>query len=1792
MGKELTLGERLAGAARPCRAWDCQTTIPISSDPRKLYCSSQCRHRAAAAIRRTDRSKRAAERERDRVRDSARNRNSQRAEYHRARKSALAHVEVLRRQEVAARKEPGTTAGKVQAQLLFSHFLHPVTSQPLGNAPTNHDGEAISGFDLTFRIPKSISLQWGVEEPAVAAEIEQAHDDAVAAALRWLEQNVLATRSGAGGAATVGTRGLVTIGYKHFESRDGDPHLHTHVAVANRVQRASDGKWLTLDGRAMYAAAVAVSEVHENLLLDMLRTRLGMRFTERTRPDVIGTKAVVADLAGIDPELVDRFSSRRSAIRHRTTELVNQWRTTNQGEPPRKVMDAINAQAWAETRKPKTAIIASPAELRARWRNQLAELGTTVRQLHHQVFGHTPDPVAARTITNDADIAGRFAAAAIASWRAFGHATHQANTAGNEGVDVERYLAEVTDDDVAAYRKTHDDDAALADAAEFVHRTLSKRGATWTAFKARAETERLTRLIEFHEGEREAFSTRITELALAKCVPIGKDRYLLPETTTDDGRFTLGGGNVFDNPLTRTYTSRLVLDAEGYCMALTRTPASHHVAPGTAKAQLGNPAFSELSADQRAAAQHLVCDPNLISGLVGPAGSGKTRTMQAVRATWETRFGPGKVIGVAPSARAAQELRSSLDIDTHTLAGLLEGNRPEVRHQRETRLTDLMAQLAQARHPNTQAALQRQIAQLRAKVESSRIRAGCLIIVDEASMASTHDLAALGRLAETAGAKVALVGDPAQLDAPELGGFLGWLDRQGHTARLDTLYRFQQQWEATASLKLRAGDPAALAAYDGAGRIHESESEAAEEGAYQAVRAAQRAGQSAILIAATNDDVTSLNIRTTLERRASGEVDSSLLVQLARNTDAGVGDVVVARHNHGTTNPATGRFVTFRDTDGTPIYNGDLLTITTIHPGGSATCTRNDGKTTITLSGEYLRRCTELGYAVTAHRSQGITVDTAHLYIPYGARMTRELLYVAMTRGAGQNHVWVGLPDDDEIHGEHKTSEERPTGLGILTRALAAQGAEKTAHEQINDAATAGTSLATLVREHRVIAGYETAPRLHRYLEIHHGTRVANQAHESVAWESLVTMFRRAYATNLARALQITRIPIPGDGEPQDILPGLEPPDQHRIRRLMVARDQAKRHLDHLNAPGGHEANIAFHQEIAERTRTAYEEAHAAWQGDLAVGTSLGITDDDGAPAEPATVTRDRHRANEAEARYQTAQDPATHAANIENAIAALADAQRDLHDAQVDPAKVLHYRLSRALDEPVPCRIDDPAWIGGVVVPVNSPDPTIANFAAQNEAMISNRIATLQQQVTGDEPPSWVTQLPPRPDREIEPDRDDSWTSMALAVAIYRDLWQITTPTPLGPDADPHTNHGRHQRQASDLIETWETGASPEMPNLYPDIEPDPWDDPDYEWQPTIEECDGDDERDHWKPRAHRTNRPPRQFIPKEQIIALREHARIEDIVGQVVTLQPNGADSLKGLCPFHDEKTPSFTVRPSTGRYHCFGCNEHGDAIGFAQKAHNLRFMDAVNYLADQTGLRLEYETVSAEPRHRVTASSVAAEVSRSQGPAPNWRDRARERKSASPETLDQLAAINRAAWEYWQSCARRHDSWVGPYLEQRGLARAVTPAHAPAGFTKTLDHLRGLGFTREDVEAAGLAKRSQSGRWLDQFRDYLPIPIHDPEGRIAGFTARANPTSLAENPQFNPKYKNSPTTDLYQKSHVLAGLDNDARERLATGWPPVLCEGPMDVAAIKASGAQVVPVAPCGTAVTPEQLRLIED
>jgi DNA primase catalytic core len=1467
----------------------------------------------------------------------------------------------------------GDETTREQAERVFSRFAHPVTGTPLGTPPRQlHEARAqespdqVSGFDLTFSIPKSVSVIWGVADRGAQATIMTAHRDAITRTLDWFETEVASTRQGRAGVASATMRGVIAIAYDHFETRDGDPHLHTHVALANRVRRAFDGKWLTLDGRTAYRSAVAMSELHENALLDLLNERLGMVFVERSRPDARSARSVVADAAGFPPELVDRFSTRRFALRQRRETLERQWLANHPDLDtiPQTVQAALDAQAWRETRKPKDAVAAPLSALTRRWRDQLRRLGHDARDLIARVLDHEPAPTAARQIRGN--VVTQLARLAIAH-----HLTQ------GPGVDRE-HLARITDTDVETWLDHHDDGDTRDVLARSVHDTLARRRATWSRFNARAEVERLTRLVRFRPDERQGVIDRITDAAIALCVPITPHRYELPAGADSDPRLAYAGHTVFDNPNLRRFTAQEVLDAEAFLDSLTDR-AGAHVTPEEFEALLASWQGQTLANDQIAAVRHLAGDPHALTALVGPAGSGKTTTMRALHDVWTAAHGPGSVLGVAPSARAAHELAASVGIDAHTLAMLLARNSPDARASRAARRRDYMAALNSA-HPRRRAAAARGLAVLDVEDSSYTLRHGTLVVVDEASMCSTHDLAALGRLVVAAGAKVVLVGDPAQLDAIDAGGILGWLDRQGKTAHLSSLFRFDAPWEASASLRLRDGDATVLYpdndgphTYADAGRIHDGDSDAMLDAAYDAVRTAQRAGRTAVLVAATNDHVSDLNLRTTLDRRAAGEVDTTRLVTLRAGQDAGVGDLVYARLND---------YRTLRDNSGVAIHNGDLLRLTAIDDHGSATCRRVDTGANITLPRGYLAQHCDLGYALTAHRAQGITVDEAHLFVPYGARMTRELLYVAMTRGRINNTAWIGLPDAADLAHENRSAFETdddgarhlamPTGASILARALAAVGAEQTAHEQHDTEIAAHSNLGRLVAEHETLASHAVAPRLATHLTWLH-PEVDFTA--SPAWDALVSTFRHAYAVNPDRALRLLRI-SPASG------------------------------------------------------------ARTTSQG------TLNLWD-----------------AGPEEAPVDTGTDPAS-------------------EPGHVDPTAITQWRLAGALVDPAAVAADDPAYVAGLVVRIQTDDAPLADLARQCEALISRRVADLARQLD-DDPPPWLSDAPPAPDPDAAPELRDKWRHAMLAVAIYRDNWQVTAPTPLGPVPVGDRRRLRHFEQTHDLLAHWHDGGPKPGPDLSRPIATDPYADIDWE---------------ALDPGDHDLDLPP--------------GALFIDAAGEPLSDPAHSP---------HDDPSPT-------------------------------------------------YRTASP------------------------WRDDAREPRTQDPATLDRITAANAAAWDYWQSCAAAPPSWVLAYLTDRGLRDVVPHAHAPAGWTTTIDHLRERGFTSDELLDSGLATRARTGRLIDRFRDRLPLPIYDGTGRIAGFTARANPDETTAR-RDTPKYLNTPTTAAYDKSRLLYGLTPEARQRLAVGATPILVEGPMDATAIDTLGRDdLVPLAACGTAVTAAHLSAI--
>lgn len=302
---------------------------------------------------------------------------------------------------------------------------------------------------------------------------------------------------------------------------------------------------------------------------------------------------------------------------------------------------------------------------------------------------------------------------------------------------------------------------------------------------------------------------------------------------------------------------------------------------------------------------------------------------------------------------------------------------------------------------------------------------------------------------------------------------------------------------------------------------------------------------------------------------------------------------------------------------------------------------------------------------------------------------------------------------------------------------------------------------------------------------------------------------------------------------------------------------------------------------------------------------------------------------------------------------------------------------------------------------------------------------------------------------------------------------------------------------------------------------------------------------------------------IRREDIDALREKVSIEDIVSERVTLRQAGYDAMKGLCPFHDERTPSFQIRPNLGLWHCFGCDEGGDAISFVQRADTLSFIEAVEYLAGRFGVELRYE------------------------------DGAPPVREAQPGRRQRLIDANQAAEAFFRTLLSDPEAQPARdvLLERHFDAAAADHfgvGYAPRSWDALLNHLRGLGFTVEEITAAGLVSQGNRGVY-DRFRGRLMWPIRDITGQTIGFGARK---LFDDDP--GPKYLNTPETVIYKKSQVLYGLDL-AKKSIAQGKKVIIVEGYTDVMAAHLAG-ETTAVATCGTAFgsghTPVLRRLLGD
>lgn len=298
---------------------------------------------------------------------------------------------------------------------------------------------------------------------------------------------------------------------------------------------------------------------------------------------------------------------------------------------------------------------------------------------------------------------------------------------------------------------------------------------------------------------------------------------------------------------------------------------------------------------------------------------------------------------------------------------------------------------------------------------------------------------------------------------------------------------------------------------------------------------------------------------------------------------------------------------------------------------------------------------------------------------------------------------------------------------------------------------------------------------------------------------------------------------------------------------------------------------------------------------------------------------------------------------------------------------------------------------------------------------------------------------------------------------------------------------------------------------------------------------------------------------IKAEDVVTVKERSSIEDVVREHVTLRRSGS-SLVGLCPFHDEKSPSFNVNPTNGFYHCYGCGEGGDVISFVQKVEHLTFAEAIERLAQKVGVELRYEDGGARPRDEVGIGRRARLV-----------EAHRVAQEFYAEQLISTPAA-RAGRDFMR--ARGFDSAV---------ARHFLVGFAPRGGEELARHLRDKGFADDELVTAGLVGRGSRGLY-DRFRGRLVWPIHDITGDPVGFGARR----LFDDDRIEAKYLNTAETPIYKKSTVLYGLDA-AKKAIARERSAVVVEGYTDVMACHLAGVETA-IATCGTAFGVDHIKTL--
>jgi conjugative relaxase-like TrwC/TraI family protein len=869
-------------------------------------------------------------------------------------------------------KDAGEREQDAAARYLQAHpYASPVEVAEARAAERGKDPHTVPYFDLTVSAVKSVSVLHASyrvsarqardrgEEDAAAAldaragEIEDALLQSAREAVGWLEAHAIYTRTGHHSANTGEWRdgdGLAAGLFLHHISRDGDPQLHVHVAVWNRVQRAdaADGKWRTLDSRSLHSQRLAVAAVTDRIM----ETRLtGLGYAMVPRLDGNG-----AEVGGVAQDVMDLFSSRAVAITGELKRLAEDYEAAHGTPPSKRTLWLLHQQAGQNTRRTK-------------------------KDARRTVAGQT----GSEEPTEDE----RFAAWEAQTTRREIHTLSQVHG------QAAGYAA-----DHAGRPRAVLDDAAMRRAARIAVAEVQQHHAVWSMAQLFFEVHRALPVLP-PETDATAVITEVAELAVSGCAGTGTVCVTAPDVTdvTSLGTRASDGGSIYRPPHEDRYTTLDHLDTEEQILATAGRAVPQAVSEAQARAAV---TATGLNAEQAEAVVRMLTATTAATALVAPAGAGKSHTMAAFAGLWQQLTGR-RVIGLTTATNAARVLAGEGLAESYNIAEFLG----------KTEGSD----------------------ELRRPVP---VHPGDVLVIDEATQASTADLAMLLEAARVAGAGVILVGDTQQLGSPEAGGMFRLLAAEVPAAELTEVRRFHAEWEANASIRLRAGEPGVISVYDRHGRIRAADEEAAHERAASAWLADHLRGKDTLLLAGSNEEAADLARRVQaklIEHGAVAALGYQAQVPLADGNQARPGDLVRARLN------------TEIDAGGQKLTNRDTLKISAVR-GTVAEVRRRqlDGTWTerFWIPRAYLESSAELGYAGNVHVAQGRTVDTAHLLVTDS--LSRQSLYVGMSRGRESNtaHVVTGStsPTGQQAY-------QQATPESVLTSVMQRDNAELSATEAI-----------------------------------------------------------------------------------------------------------------------------------------------------------------------------------------------------------------------------------------------------------------------------------------------------------------------------------------------------------------------------------------------------------------------------------------------------------------------------------------------------------------------------------------------------------------------------------------------------------------------------------------------------------------------------------------------------------------------------------------------------------------------